>query len=256
MKTLGETARDLGMVEETGETDCYRHGRYTRKRYRFGGRWMDWTRCPGCAAEADTERQAADSRALALRRLEAAGVPLRFMGKRFEDYRVDTQAQRAAVATATGYAENFATHHAEGRCLIFVGQPGTGKTHLAIAILKQAMAAGFSGRYVRAFELIEAIRATWRRDSDQREAEVLETFTRVDLLVLDEIGVQYGTEAETVEIFKVLDTRYLDLKPTLLVSNVSRADLERYLGPRAFDRLRESGGVLAGFDWPSERGAI
>lgn len=256
MKRLGETAHETATIDETREAQCERHGTYTSTHIRLLGRLMDWTPCQRCGEEAAAEALAAEAQARARRRLERAGIPLRFMGKRFEDYQVSSAAQQRAYAMATDYAEHFATHSAEGRCQIFVGNPGTGKTHLAIAILKRIIADGHSGRYVRAFELIEAIRATWRRDAEQREADVLEGLTSVDLLVLDEVGVQYGTDSETVEIFKVLDTRYLDLKPTLIVSNVSQEDLQRYLGERAFDRLRESGGRKAVFDWPSHRATV
>jgi DNA replication protein DnaC len=255
MTSLGEMARHLMAGSESREASCARHGAYTsRSLWLFDT--VDWSGCPSCLAERETERKAADVRARALRRLERAGVPLRFMGKRFEDYRATTREQRIALLTATDYAERFAVHGAEGRCLLFAGQPGTGKTHLALAILKRVIADGRSGRYVRAFELIEAIRATWRKDADRREADALADYTSVDLLVLDEVGVQYGTEGEVVELFKVLDTRYLDLKPTVIIGNVDRDDLQRYLGERAVDRLRESGGKFIAFDWPSERPAI
>ncbi len=61
-------------------------------------------------------------------------------------------------------------------------------------------------------------------------------------------------------MFDILDRRYNDLKPTLVITNLPKegtADkpgLDTYLGPRNYDRLRENGGTIIPFDWASERG--
>jgi DNA replication protein DnaC len=76
----------------------------------------------------------------------------------------------------------------------------------------------------------------------------------LDLLLLDEVGVQFGSEAEMIQLTEVLDARYSAMKPTLVISNCDRAGLEKFLGVRAVDRLRDNGGMLLVFDWPSWRG--
>jgi DNA replication protein DnaC len=54
-------------------------------------------------------------------------------------------------------------------------------------------------------------------------------------------------------MFDVINRRYRDLHPTILLSNLDRDGLRAYLGERSFDRLRE-GGIVVPFDWESYRG--
>jgi DNA replication protein DnaC len=77
-------------------------------------------------------------------------------------------------------------------------------------------------------------------------------FARVDLLVLDEVGVQYGSKAELVMLTELVDERYAAKRPTIVVSNLGGAALIDMVGERAADRLAELGVDLL-FDWPSFR---
>jgi acyl-CoA synthetase (AMP-forming)/AMP-acid ligase II len=101
--------------------------------------------------------------------------------------------------------------------------------------------------------LIRTLRATWRRDSDSTEDEVINEFAYVPLLVIDEIGVGFGTEAEAAQLFDVIDRRYQARNPLVLISNLSVPDLREALGDRLFDRIREASQVVP-FNWPSHRG--
>jgi DNA replication protein DnaC len=231
---------------ETKQDNCPEHGSFIARRVND---WNEWTDCPACiAARAARDRQEAFTKAM-----ERACMPTRFYSKGLETYKAVNEGQKEAMRAARNYCSNFKSCRENGTCMVFTGTPGTGKTHLALGIVKQVISAGYTCRYTRAFELIEAIRATWRRDSKTTEKQILQAFTEVDLLVLDEVGVQYGTESETVELFKVLDTRYLDVKPSIILTNVSRIDLQNYLGARAFDRLKEGGGMFVQFTWESFR---
>jgi DNA replication protein DnaC len=74
----------------------------------------------------------------------------------------------------------------------------------------------------------------------------------VPLLVLDEIGVQYGTDGEQTIIFDILDRRYRDMRPSVLLTNQDKAGLKTFIGERAYDRLTETCRWVP-FDWPSYR---
>jgi DNA replication protein DnaC len=71
-------------------------------------------------------------------------------------------------------------------------------------------------------------------------------------LVIDEIGVQYGTEGEQTILFDVLDIRYRDQMPTILLTNQDMAGARQFLGDRTWDRIRETGRWVS-FDWESFR---
>ncbi|MGC8384980.1 ATP-binding protein [Pseudomonas aeruginosa] len=74
-----------------------------------------------------------------------------------------------------------------------------------------------------------------------------------DLLILDEVGVQYGKEAELVTLFDVMNARYSACKPSIVLSNLTLEEIEVFLGQRVMDRLRENGGRAVSFNWESER---
>ena len=66
----------------------------------------------------------------------------------------------------------------------------------------------------------------------------------LDLLVIDEVGVQSGTENERNILFDIINGRYENMKSTLIITNLDRSQLPDYLGERIVDRLRENGGML------------
>lgn len=247
---------DLGERVQT----CERHGEFTSKGQRFFGRREVWTACPACEQLAQQMREAEEQQAAARRereRLEAvierAAVPRRFIGRTFDNFTVATPEQQRALDVARGYAQTFDQRFKAGHGLVFSGMPGTGKSHLAAAIL-QAVLVRHSGLYVTCMGLIRMVRNTWRRDSERSEQQVLDTLAGVDLLVIDEIGVQYGTDGEQTVLFEVLDQRYQDQVPTILLTNQDKDGFKAYVGERSFDRLTETSRWVA-FDWPSHRAA-
>jgi DNA replication protein DnaC len=218
---------------------CPQHGEYQASGSRLPrsngiGREV-WTRCPSCIAD----QEAAEHR----RREEEAA-----QSRRAE---LEAKPQLAALTAARDYVENFNQHLRDGSGLILSGLPGTGKSHIAGAIL-QALLPEHVGMYATCMQAIRTVRETWRRDSERSERQVLDTFGKVAILVLDEIGVQYGTESEQTIIFDILDRRYRDMKPSILLTNQDREGLKSFIGERAYDRLTETSRWIA-FDWPSYR---
>lgn len=237
---------------------CEKHGEYESTGSRFLGAREIWTGCPACEEERKVEERQAEERRraeLQLARIESmmnrAAIPARFIGRTFDNFNAGTDAQQQALKVAREFAANFDTKLARGHGLVFSGLPGTGKSHLAAAILQSIMPK-HCGLYVTAMGLIRMIRATWRRDSERTEDEVLAMLARVPLLVIDEIGVQYGTEGEQTVLFEVLDRRYCDVRPTVLLTNQPKQGFREYVGDRSYDRLTETARWVT-FDWESYR---
>jgi len=248
--------------EALGErsAECEQHGAFTSTGERFFGRREVWSGCPACADAARQAQAEADALAAAERareRLELftqrAAVPRRFVGRSFENFTASTAQQQRALEVARGYADSFDRRLQAGHGLVFSGLPGTGKSHLAAAIL-QAVLVRNTGLYTTLMGMIRMVRNTWRRDSAQSEQQVLDTLAGVDLLVIDEVGVQYGTEGEQTVLFEVLDLRYQEQLPTILLTNQDKDGFKSYVGDRSFDRLTETSRWVA-FDWPSHRAA-
>ncbi|MBI9080854.1 MAG: ATP-binding protein [Pseudodesulfovibrio sp.] len=234
------------------EAHCPKHGKYeaTKCGHIVQG-------CPKCQAEERASEKGVvinlHNKAVAMNRY-ACGFPKRFACSSFGNFKVDNDGQQYALNTAKGYAENFRSDaHATGTCLSFMGTVGTGKTHLACAIGNKVLDEGLKVLYTTARQAVNAIKETWRRDSKTTESQILAKFLAPDLLVFDEVGVQFNTEAEKVLMFDIFDGRYGRMLPSVVVSNLSLEGLEIYMGNRSVDRLRENGGPLVEFKWESFR---
>lgn len=239
--------------------NCKRHGTYTSTN--FIGDY--WTECPSCIAikRKEVEKQEEEKfKALAkereLRRwmvkVKSAAIPERFRDRTLDSYIAKTSGQKDALAFAKDYAENFDEVLQTGRSCIFVGKPGTGKTHLAIGIALSIMQQQQSALFVTVQRLIRRVKDSWHT-KEETESEVIDAYASPDLLILDEVGVQFGSEFEKQVLFDVLNERYEKLKPSILLSNIPSEQLSDYLGERVTDRLRENKGRMIGFNWDSYR---
>lgn len=238
--------------------NCDAHGAYESRHF-FG---RVWSRCPACQRDLEAEeiKKAEDSKREAERRawnasLDASCIPERFLDRSLKSFKAETPEQQRALAFATAYADDFDTVMKTGRCAMFVGLPGTGKTHLAAGIGLRIMHR--DNRRVLFMTVMRAIRTikdTWSKDSELSETQAIAALVRPDLLILDEVGIQFGSETEKLMLFDVLNERYEKRRPTLLISNLGMEDVRAYLGERVFDRLREDGGEAVAFGWESYRG--
>jgi DNA replication protein DnaC len=246
----------------TRDGQCDKHGQFEESGVvlQLAGKRTIWGGCPQCNEEsraAEEKRRVAEQEEQRQRRMEQrlsmSGIPQRFRDRTFDNFVADTEPKRHALSVAIEFASEFAGHSERGTTVIFSGKPGTGKSHLALAAAMVVMKSS-TALYINALDLIRMVRDTWRRDSELSEVAALNDLTSVGLLVIDEIGVQYGTDGEQVILFDVLNRRYRDLMPTFLLTNLGKAGMKEFLGERSFDRLRE-GGIWVAFDWDSFRGS-
>jgi DNA replication protein DnaC len=143
-------------------------------------------------------------------------------------------------------------------CLL--GPRGTGKTQMATNIARSFIEARLdAGKaddmpvvYVRAMELFGALREAFRKGSEQTEVSALKRFRKVPLLIIDEIQERGETEFEDRMLVLLIDQRYGDVVPTVLLSNLTRAELGASLGRSIVSRIQETGTVLE-CNWPSFR---
>lgn len=221
--------------------ECATHGKYPLNGLDARGRefWHP-EECPHCKRQAKSERL-----------LKGMNIPRRFADCTFDNYETPDLAQRKALAACRDYADNFAEYHDGGVSAIMMGNPGTGKNHLATAIARQLHEARYTVVRVKASEFIEMF---WSLEFAGR-GKWIQELAQVDLLILDEIGRSSDTKAANDAFFRLIDSRYEEKRPTLLLTNLNREGLEETLGNPAVDRLRDGGGKLLPFMWDSYRGA-
>jgi DNA replication protein DnaC len=245
-----------GDIGKTRESACATHGSY--QSHNILGRV--WSKCPACTAEqnaikkaerAETERLEHQNRWR--QKIDESCIPPRFTDRTLESFVADTDEKRRALAFATRYAEEFDDILATGRSALFLGKPGTGKTHLASAIGLMVMEGGYSVLFMTVMRAIRRVKDTWSRNAAETEGDAVAALVIPDLLILDEVGVQFGSDTEKMILFDVLNQRYERRQPTIFLSNCDNQDVESYLGERIFDRLREDGSEVVSFGWESHR---
>ncbi|WP_158524117.1 MULTISPECIES: ATP-binding protein [Serratia] len=168
----------------------------------------------------------------------------------FSNYRVECPEQQAALDAAKGFVTAFGKSHGG---FVFSGNCGTGKNHLASAIARNLIKRGYSAMVMTVSELFENHRATFSKDSPVKEADLLRDLCRLDLLVLDEVGLQKGSDYETNLLTNIVDRRQLQLKPTGMLTNKTFEEMVGMVGERVMDRQTD-GGIWVPFTWASMRG--
>ena len=177
------------------------------------------------------ERQQAEREKL--ERYEKSGVPERYFNEALDTYKITNEMQATAAKAATNFLH--AVKCGEFKSLVLIGSAGTGKTHLACAIIREA-----GGKYRTAPDIVEEMRRAKSFTANDTEADIIDYYAHVSLLVIDEIGRGIAATDEKYMLYQILNARYNTRKPTVLISNHKKADFLQYIGVAAADRLVES----------------
>lgn len=150
-------------------------------------------------------------------RLASANIPRRYQHCTIANFTAYNESLKKAAAQASRLAEEFP---AVSRGLFLEGQPGVGKTHLAVAVLRQVMqTAGVRGLFYDTRDLLRVIRGTYNASTQTTELDVLRPVMTADLLVLDDLGAEKTSEWVEETMNLIVNTRYNERRPTIFTSN-------------------------------------
>jgi DNA replication protein DnaC len=199
------------------------------------------------------------------RLLTAAGIPARYQNCKISTFQTSGGAPREraqlmnARASAERYVEEFVQDAGAFRQsgLLFIGPPGTGKTHLAVGVLR-ALVERFRvrGLFVEFTSLIHQIQSTFDPNSPESKRQVLDPLANAELLVLDELGAQQPTPWVRDILYLIINNRYTRRLPTLFTTNyrldAAAPKTERIqvsgrttMVPKTLDRGRDPEGAAA-----------
>lgn len=262
-----EESNEIGKKErKSANCDLENHGEFTSERVLLFNGWSNWSTCYECyQKEIDDDKIRVNSHKARikseahLQRTEKifgkSGMPKRFKGYDMASYKPINELSGKYKEYCANYATNFPKYLEKGTSILFCGTTGTGKTHLACAIANHIINHhSKTVVFTTVSKAIRKVKETYSDKVDITEQKAIDAFIEPDLLILDEIGVQFGTNAEKIILFEIINERYLQLKPTILISNLSGEKLKDYTGDRVIDRMTENGGKLLIFNWKSHRG--
>lgn len=251
----------IDQMPETPEIkNCKKHGDYEVKYTKvLNDKIWAFDHCMTCVSEKDAEDKLIKKKEYDARTIENerkhrenarvnAGISKRNLYKTFDDYICTNEGKTKAKNDCERYVKSFPTD----KSLIMVGDVGTGKTLLA-SVMLDSLVDNYNCEIIKIIDIIREIKRSWKKDSEFDDEDIISRFVGLDLLIIDEVGSQFGSDTEKLLIFDVIDGRYEDMKPTILISNLDIDGIKDVIGERCVDRLREGGGSMIAFDWESAR---
>lgn len=189
-----------------------------------------------------------------------AYIPQRFKEKSFDNYKPSEKNEKV-YKEVLNFARKFYDHYENGGWLLMKGRYGTGKTHLAIAIIKKA-AYWFASNYAEkrtdypvdaiatkenlrpilfknVTDLLQNIKKAYNH-IDVDEDQVMWKYQTKPLLVIDDLGAEKPSDWQQEKLYSILDYRYRELKPTVITTNYSMGELIDRVSQRVVERIQEA----------------
>ncbi|EFJ9123636.1 ATP-binding protein [Escherichia coli] len=217
--------------------------------YRTVEEWREWQLAEGRKRSEEINRLNHQVRVEKI--LNRAGIQPLHRKCSFGNYRVQNDGQRHALSQAKSIADELMTGCTN---FVFSGKPGTGKNHLAAAIGNRLMAKGRSVIIVTVSDVMSVLHDGY--DNGQSGEKFLQELCGVDLLVLDEIGMQRDTRNEQVTLNQIVDRRTASMCSVGMLTNLNHAAMSTLLGDRVMDRMTMNGGRWVNFNWESWRSNV
>lgn len=185
-------------------------------------------------------------------KLKGRGVSKRYLDNSFDNYIANTPEKQNALVKCQSLCHSIISEDSAPN-LIMVGGVGTGKTHLANSMVIKLTDNNKTCARINMIDMIRRLKSTWSKDAEESEEDVIDMFVSADLLIIDEVGIQFNSDTEKMFAFDIINGRYDECLPTVIISNLGVEGVKEIIGERCIDRLREDGGKVIAFNWTSHR---
>ncbi|HUU15465.1 MAG TPA: ATP-binding protein [Terriglobia bacterium] len=173
----------------------------------------------------------------AMRLLQQARIPLRYEHCAFENFDIrkdrNTGQANPSLAAARLYAERFVDEYPTDFGLLFLGPTGVGKTHLAVAVLRElVLRKGVECLFYDFRDLLKEIQDSYNPVSQTSELRVLQPVLDVEVLVLDELAAINPSDWVKETLAHIINSRYNQKKVTLITTTLPFAETAGRTGVR------------------------
>ncbi|MCF6808569.1 ATP-binding protein [Thiotrichales bacterium 19S9-12] len=194
-------------------------------------------------SECDLESKHARENAYQVSRLlSRSGIKKRFRSASFENFKPQNKEDTINLKAAVQFSSAFQQMKELGSSIVMIGTTGSGKTYLASSIVREVIIKHkLKAKILTAYNLISSINETYTSASKKTEQQIKNELADYDLLVIDEIDLIRGKSSDHLQLFDVINERYEAMLPTIIISNLDRKELEKFIGQRLMSRILESG---------------
>ncbi len=222
------------------ETEWFEFPPALQRKYGRPGEWYYNPCTPGCEQKNDQREWAAMRREARVGNLrERSGLSKRMKGYSFSNFDpfANPPSTTKAVEKVQKYLENWEENREAGRGIYLCGDVGSGKTHLAVAVMNELITRKrVPGLFVTVPELLDNLRGAYKNPGQDID-EWMAAVKNAELLVLDDLGSERVTEWVRERIFVIVNHRYREALPTLFTSNIGPEELPAQLGERTASRI-------------------
>jgi len=173
--------------------------------------------------------------------MERAQIPPRFRQCSFDDFFApsDNSSLQMALVKARGFSNQCPVVE---KGLLFLGNPGVGKTHLMVAILKHLMTTkGIECLFCSFPDLLEQLQESYDPVAQRTKAEILQPVLETEVLAIDDLGARRVSDWVEDTVTYILNHRYNQKKLTILTSNLPEAASETASrSPGARERITDT----------------
>lgn len=161
-------------------------------------------------------------------------IPQRHLYCSLTNFRIVDGSTGKAHVACQEYIEN----HQQGEGLFLHGLNGTGKTHLAVAVMRELCLKGqLNWYFTKSPRLLMTIREAFKKEFSSSESNLIDRFVDYDYLVIDELGIEKVSDWTLQTLYLIIDGRSDRLKPTIITSNFSLQGIEDEVDPRLASRI-------------------
>ena len=162
----------------------------------------------------------------------------KFRNSRFETWDF-SKGSKKMYKLGTEYVARFSEMKERSVGMLIYGEPGNGKTFTTACMANALLEQMIPTVCVSINSLLDRIKETYTKWGKEVEEDIIRGLCNADLLIIDDLGTEQGTEWSRTKIYNILDSRYRNGLPLIITTNIELNELKEKYHARTYDRILE-----------------